>query len=455
METQEDQILELARQIWAGELEPDRLDGEFGHIEAALSWSLQHEPERGLEIAADLRAFWGSTGRFDAGREWLWKLLAQTADGPRDTLRARALSTAAVLAFRQGDNAEAQRLSAEALEIAREANDPDRIVDALVGLCRVGLRDNDPDRVRRLSGEGREVARTAGNRTLEKLPLHCLAEATRMAGDYGEARRLYQESIALNQELGDQHMVSVELSNLAAVELHDRHLDEATRLWQESLRRSFAANDLYLLPYCVMGLGEVAVASEQYRRGAQLLGAATGIFSSTGQVIDPADAAVYEESVNRARDALGERFTALWHRGSESSVEEAVAAALSAGEEPPIGLSDEIAAMDRSLWQAAKEGRLDDFRSLLADGYQAIYGRGLVTADEDIEATGKMDIRSFHLENMRVRELAPGVALSTYLTVLDASASGRDISGNLWGASVWKKLNDRWKLVYHSETRMA
>jgi hypothetical protein len=299
------------------------------------------------------------------------------------------------------------------------------------------------------------VAREAGERALEKLPLHCLAEATRMTGDFDGARRLYEESIALNKELGDDHMIAVEMSNLAAVELHERHLDEATALWHESLRRAFDAHDLYLLPYTVMGLGEVAVAAGRYRRGAQLLGAATAIFASTGQVIDPADAAVYEGSVQQTREALGEQFSAHWHRGGDLSVEEAVGVALAAGEEPPMGLTDEIAAMDRALWQAAQDGRLDDFRSLLADGYQAIYGRGLVTADEDIEAAGGMDIRSFHLENIRVRDLAPNVALSTYLTVLDATASGRDISGNLWGASVWKKLSDRWKLVYHSETRMA
>jgi hypothetical protein len=276
-----------------------------------------------------------------------------------------------------------------------------------------------------------------------------------MSGDYDDARRLYEESIALNKELGDDHMISVEMSNLAAVELHERHLDDATALWRESLRRAFDAHDLYLLPYTVMGLGEVAAAAGRYRRGAQLLGAATAMFASTGQVIDPADVAVYEGSVETTREALGEQFSAHWHRGSDLSVEEAAAVALADGEEPPMGLSDEIAGMDRALWQAAQDGRLDEFRSLLADGYQAIYGRGLVIADEDVEATGRMDIRSFHLENFSVRELAPNVALSTYLTVLDATASGRDISGKLWGASVWKKLSDRWKLVYHSETRMT
>jgi hypothetical protein len=455
MAAEVDQVLDLAREVWAGRLEPDQLEPEYGRIEETLDWCLLEEPQRGLEIAASLRPFWASTGRFDAGREWLRQLLAATAAGPHDALRAQALTTASGLAFRQGDNREAERTSTAALEIAREINDPDRIVDALVGLCRVGLRDQDPERVRRLSGEARDVARAAGARALEKLPLHCLAEATRMSGDYGGARHIYEESIALNTELGDDHMIAVEMSNLAAVELHEGHLDEATALWQESLRRSFDAHDLYLLPYTVMGLGEVAVAGGRYRRGAQLLGAATAIFASTGQVIDPADAAVYERSVEQTRDRLGEQFSVHWHRGSDLSIEEAVGVALAAGEEPPMGLSDEIAGMDRALWQAAQDGRLDDFRSLLADGYQAIYGRGLVTADEDIEATGRMDIHSFHLENISVRELAPNVALSTYLTVLDATASGRDISGKLWGASVWKKLSDRWKLVYHSETRVA
>jgi hypothetical protein len=455
MATQVDEILELARETWAGRLKPDQLEPEYGRIEETLDWCLLEEPQRGLEIAASLRAFWASTGRFDTGREWLRQLLAATAAGPDDALRALALTTASGLAFRQGDNVEAQRASTEALEIARKINDPERIVDALVGLCRVGLRDEDSQRVQRLSGEARDVAKAAGVRALEKLPLHCLAEATRMSGDYEGARHLYEESIALNKELGDDHMIAVEMSNLAAVELHEGRLDDATALWQESLRRSFDAHDLYLLPYTVMGLGEVAVAAGQYRRGAQLLGAATAIFASTGQVIDPADAAGYEKSLQWVRTALAEHFANHWHRGSSLSVEEAVGVALDTGEEPPMGLTDEIAGMDRALWQAAQDGRLDDFRSLLADGYQAIYDRGLVTADEDIEVTGTMDIRSFHLENIRVRELAPNVALSTYLTELNATESGRDISGKLWGASVWKKLNGRWKLVYHSETRVT
>jgi tetratricopeptide (TPR) repeat protein len=269
------------------------------------------------------------TGRFAAGRRWLAELLAATGQDGSDATRATAISTASNLAFRQGDNEEARRLSEEALTIARQANDPERIVDALVGLARVGLRDENPERVREVSNEGRAIARAAGNRYLERMPLHCLAEATRMAGNYEGARELYEESISLNRAFDDQSMITVEMNNLAAVELHEGRLDRATHLWQESLRRSHHDRDLYLVPYCVMGMGEVAAAARQFERAVWLLGAATGIFESTGQWIDPADRAAYEQSVRVTREELGEEtFTATWTQSKGLSVDDAVELAL-------------------------------------------------------------------------------------------------------------------------------
>ncbi len=448
-------LLVLARLSEARQLDTERLEAEYDGIEEALVWSLEHDPDRGLELAASLRSFWGTTGRFTIGRAWIGKLLIATVDSPANPIRARALSTGSILAFRQGDNEEARHLADESLVVARRINDPACVVDALVGLCRAGLRDQNVALVRELSVEGRSIARDTGNRSLETLPLHCLAEATRMSGDYNGARRLYNESIALNRELDDQHMITVEMNNLASVELHEENLREAIVLWQGSVRRAHADRDLYLLPYCVMGLGEVAAAAGSYERAATLLGAATGMFESTHQQIDPADRSVYERSVAVTRNDLGASFQPLWETGRALSLDEAVGAALTDEENPPTGLAAEIAAMDEALWQAAKDGRLDDFRTLLAEGYQAIYGRGLVTADADIAGTSMMQIRSFLLQQMRVRELTANVALSTYVTVLDASASGgHDISGNYWGASVWQKFDGRWQLVYHSETRL-
>ena len=455
MEAQVEQILVLARLSEARQVGTERLEAEYDGIEQALEWSLAHDPERGLELAARLRSFWSATGRFAVGRAWIGKLLTATSNRPANPLRARALSIDSMLAFRQGDNEEARQLAERALAVARQIDDPACVVDALIGLCRAGLRDQNVALVRRLSTEARTIAQKAGVRALETLPLHCLAEATRMSGDYAGARRLYNESIALNRELDDQHMITVEMNNLASVELHENNLHDAVRLWQESVRRAHADRDLYLLPYCVMGLGEVAAAAGSYERAARLLGAATGIFESTHQQIDPADRSVYERSVAATRHDLGPSFQPLWDTGRSLSIDDAVGVALTAEEHPTTGLAAEIAAMDEALWQAAKDGRLDDFRALLADEYQAIYGRGFVSADEDIAGTSKMQIRSFLLEHMRVRELAAGVALSTYVTVLDASALGdRDISGDYCGASVWQKFGGRWQLVYHSETRV-
>lgn len=329
------EIQELVRQHEALREEPRALEAQYDEIENVLAWSLEHDPRQGLEIAAALRSFWSATGRFAVGHHWLQQLLAATADQPADALRSKALSSASNLAFRQGNNEDASRLAGEALSVARQIGDAERIVDALVGLCRVGLRAEDPDGVLRLSVEAREVARQAGRRELEKLPAHVAAEATRMAGNFEGARRLYEESIALNREIGDQHMVTVEMNNLAAVELHEDHLAAAVSLWQQSLRRAHAERDLYLLPYCLMGLGEVATAAQLHQRATTLLSAATEIFDSTGAQIDPVDMALYEKSVAAARQALGERFQIMWDEGRALSVDEVVGLALSTETDAP------------------------------------------------------------------------------------------------------------------------
>lgn len=338
MEDEAGRVLELVRQNETGELGRERIEKEYERIEETLAWCLEHDAHRGLEIAAHLRAFWGSTGRFNAGRVWLQKLLAAGQE-PGDAVRARALSAASLLAFRQGDNEEAQRLATDALTVARQIDDPERVVDALVGLARVGLRDEDPERVRQLSGEARAVARQASRPDLEKLPLHCLAEATRMAGDFEGARRLYEESLALNRALDDQSMITTEMVNLASVELHEEKYDDAIGRLQESLRRARADKNLYLLPYCIMGLGEVAAVRGRDEQAAMLVGAATSIFESTGQQIDPADRDVYERCVSTLRQTLGQRaFETCWSQGAALSVDQAVEAAL-AGEESTHGVA--------------------------------------------------------------------------------------------------------------------
>lgn len=115
----------------------------------------------------------------------------------------------------------------------------------------------------------------------------------------------------------------------------------------------------------------------------------------------------------------------------------------------------EAIALDRALWQAAMDGRLDDFRGMMADDYQGLYARGFVTAENDAAVTATMTIRGFRFDDIRVRELGAETTLVTYITVLDASVGdGRDISGRYASTSVWERTPDGERLVYHAESRL-
>jgi non-specific serine/threonine protein kinase len=304
-----------------------RLDDSHDDREQAFAWFLEHDPQQGLEMAGALLGYWNVRGLYEEGRRWADALLAQAPE--RTVPRARALYSAGVMAFRQGETERTRALTEESLAIAREVEDPATVVQALAGLGRVGLREGDYARVKKLNREGLEIARRQGDRSMRRLPLHLLAEATRLDGDYAGARALYEESLALNRDLGNPNMIVTELSNLGAVELHEGNLGAAQANWEETVRLTHERGDLYAMPYSVAGLGELAAARADWERAATLLAATESLFEASGAVMDPADVAPYEAAVAATRSALPtEAFTAAWTRGRSLDRDEVVKTAL-------------------------------------------------------------------------------------------------------------------------------
>src|SRR2546423_5892392 len=99
--------LELAREAEAGLNGPDsstwleRLEASREEREGAFGWFLANDPQAGLEMASSLVAYWNTQGLYDEGRRWVDELLARAPQ--RTIARAKALYSAGVLAFRQGE----------------------------------------------------------------------------------------------------------------------------------------------------------------------------------------------------------------------------------------------------------------------------------------------------------------------------------------------------------------
>ena len=143
-----------------------------------------------------------------------------------------------------------------------------------------------------------------------------------MDGDYEGARQLYRRSLDLNRKRGDELVIGVETSNLGAVELRFGNIDAAIRLWRESFALAHRTENRYLLPYPVAGLGEAAAAKGDWDRAARLLGAASGLFKTSGAAMDPADVAAYEQAVAGTRARLSDAFARAWSSGESMTVDE-------------------------------------------------------------------------------------------------------------------------------------
>jgi tetratricopeptide (TPR) repeat protein len=207
-----------------------------------------------------------------------------------------ALYREALEAFRRGDAEAARELSERSLALARGRDDAPAIVDALMGLARVALRESDFERVHALAREGRGLAQERGLTGSLVLPLHLDAEATRMGGDLEAARALYEESIALNRRLGDARMVAVEQQNLSWVEINAGNLDAAERLLRGSLDAT-PEGDAYGRAFVLIALGRVAAERGQATEAAKLLAEGAQKLAARGLVLDPADEPEFELSV--------------------------------------------------------------------------------------------------------------------------------------------------------------
>lgn len=316
-------VREGAAELAGPQPEPwfDRLEEE--PLREAVTWLLEHgEAVLALEAAAGAWPFWMMRGRLDEGRELLGAVLA-VAEGTTGD-RARAARGAGTLAFRQGDNDDAERLFEESLRLAEELGDGPLVVSALTDLSRIALRRHDYAGVRRNAERGRVLARELGDKAAGRGPLHLLAAAARMEDDLDEARRLYSESIELNRELGNVQNVAGEYHNLGHVELHAGDVERARELFRQGLDLARELKHMYLLPYCVADVGVLAAAEGDFERAARFLAAGYAAFEATGAVPDPDDEVEFAAALSRVRESLDEAaLAAAWEAGKSLSLDDA------------------------------------------------------------------------------------------------------------------------------------
>jgi hypothetical protein len=109
-----------------------------------------------------------------------------------------------------------------------------------------------------------------------------------------------------------------------------------------------------------------------------------------------------------------------------------------------------------SSWEFAKTKQLDKLKELLADDYQAFFGKILMNKSEVLQSFQQSNITAYRLSNIRVKKVSNDVAIIYYQALQNAT----DPEGDRWvpeiGASTtYVKRGNVWYSVFYHETAVT
>ncbi|MCW5854053.1 MAG: tetratricopeptide repeat protein, partial [Anaerolineae bacterium] len=241
----------------------DRVEADLANVYRALDWGIAAgEMEQGLGLASSLRDFWLSRNHYREGQAWLERLLKLS--GSQESLnRAKAVSTAALIAQWTGDWVTAHRLGEEGITLWRILDDKRGLAESLnvVGVATWLLGDYTT--CLPMFEEALQLCRDIGDSAHLDWALGGLSVALVIHGRFADATDLMAEALTLARSRGDQSMTAYCLSHTGHIYLQQSHYAEARALYQASaaLCRELGdswplANNLLLLGYTSWAEGD-------------------------------------------------------------------------------------------------------------------------------------------------------------------------------------------------------
>jgi tetratricopeptide (TPR) repeat protein len=220
----------------------------------------------------------------------------------------------------QGDSGRTRSLLEEAVAILRESEDPRRLAIALTHLATT----LDPADAKKLNEEALSIARSANDMRNVGMVTHNLAHGFLLAGDYEAAGRLYDESLAVARTVGDTYSIAATLAMVAYVRLRRDDLDAARADVRESLALSDGMHDTHSLVHTIAIVAAILAASGATESAARLCGANSALCAQHRFELEEVEAALFRETVDSLRRALGAAFDDEWAIGEKLDARQAV-----------------------------------------------------------------------------------------------------------------------------------
>ena len=276
--SQTDWLLELADRAGTratvgipGTWNVDLVAPELDNVRAVLDWAAEHEPERGLDLAASLEGFWLVREQSE-GAARLEPLLARAPDAEPD-LRAHALRALGGALQLSGEPERAAPYYQQSLELFIASGD-----EVQTANLRYRVAGNMVDRGETAAAwplleESLRTFRHLGLPRGEAQALGYLAERPHAEGDLAHAIELSLESAAVAQAIGWPWWESGQLRFAAALERERGELDAAEGHALRCLELSLALGDRRRVMFAAAELALIAADRGDTERAGRLWGA--------------------------------------------------------------------------------------------------------------------------------------------------------------------------------------
>jgi predicted ATPase/class 3 adenylate cyclase len=301
------------------------VEREYENILAAIEW-FRRSGEVGSEVRTVLGcvSYWENNGPWEVGRRYIEDVL--TRYGKPDDLRAWALWTSSMFAWRLADPQAALRRAREARPLAQASDDRDLRYYAALELAISESFVGDDEASRRHFEEAADLARAAGDAYRVSLVLNNLGQLSLEGGDLAAARHYFEQAAAMDRDHDLRRSLANSVVDLGFVALLDGRESDAVAHFSESLELAIEVERRETLAWALLGLAAVAQGSGDGRRAATLLGAASRQHEALGGPgYYETGEAVRENVASAGRADLGEAaFERAFAEGGALSQEQAV-----------------------------------------------------------------------------------------------------------------------------------
>ncbi|HEX8152212.1 MAG TPA: BTAD domain-containing putative transcriptional regulator, partial [Thermoanaerobaculia bacterium] len=322
----------------------ERLDAEHDNVRAALSWSLEREPDAvALPLVALFRWYWYYRILWSEGLRWLTRALERSSPAlSRD--RAATLAGAGTMAAYTADVAAGRALLEEAEAMWRTLGDERELALTLSALAQLLANAGELDAASARAAESVSLARKAG--TTYDVP-YCLTNAVAFVanrrGDLAEADRALEEAESFWAPSEHPLGYPFVLSTRALLAFRRGDADTAARLARATLVASRPWNYVW---FSARALRVLAFTSTDLPRAARLLGAADAMLRTIGARLLVHEKSEHERLMATLRASMPPaEVEAALEQGRSLSIEEAYDFALAdpiavAGDSPALRVSD-------------------------------------------------------------------------------------------------------------------